>query len=472
MRSLMQPCGGLPQLWARDLGYRARMLHRQNGLFALWMAFSWVGCASDYRAPQDAGASEDAAASPPTDAAADAILQERDPTILRNFSFDDAKPLELGPVGALQPLESADQVDYFSFEAEAGEVYALATARGRFSPDNVIAFYDPHREKLAENDVGGVWPGDLIDARLIVRARESGTHYVVIEDRQLPQAAFESEDIPTFFYRVTVTHLEPSMPGVAFDDGATDQPTAVELLEDEAFGVAYVTVVGELSEGETDRFTLHGGAGLVLVGHVLPGGITGNGSTLLGGIVGVRDAAEHLVAEIDRGVGTEHFHPPVADADYTLSVRADGALGDNAFYAIDLVLLPDNPGEEATDNDTLEAAQALELKGGFLRRGTILAELPPLDQDYFAFEAQESDRVDVRCEGQSAGSGVRELRAEIRDAADEVLGNATEAIDTGLFLSGVTVGEAGTYYLRLSSATPKSAEAAPAWVRCAVIADR
>lgn len=462
------------------------MLHRQNGLFALWLALC-AGCSGDSSASPDARPSEDAAvgdaALPPIDAAPDAELdgsrdadvdagvKELDPTILRNFSFDDAKPLELGPVGALQPLESADQVDYFSFEAEAGEVYVLVTARGPFAPNNVIAFYDPHREKIAENDVGGVWPGDLIDARLVVRARESGTHYIVIEDRELPQAAFESEDIPTFFYRVTVTHLEPSTPGVAFD-GASDQPAVVELFEDEALRVAYVTVVGELSKGETDRFTLHGGAGHVLVGHVLPGGITGNGSTLLDGIVGVRDAAEHLVAEIDRGLGTEHLHPPVADADYTLSVRSDGALGDNAFYAIDLVLLPDNPGEAATDNDTLEAAQTLELEGGFLRRGTLLAELPALDQDYFAFEAQDSDRIDVRCEGQSAGSGVRELRAEIRDGADEVLGQAMEAVDTGLFLSAVTVGTAGTYYLRLSSATPESADAAPAWVRCAVIADR
>jgi hypothetical protein len=88
------------------------MLHRQNGLFALWMALAWAGCAGDHYAPQDAGPSEDAAvrdaASPPTDAAADAqldangdadtdaMVEERDPTILRNFSFDDAKPLELG----------------------------------------------------------------------------------------------------------------------------------------------------------------------------------------------------------------------------------------------------------------------------------------------------------------------------------------------------------------------------------------
>jgi hypothetical protein len=161
----------------------------------------------------------------------------------------------------------------------------------------------------------------------------------------------------------------------------------------------------------------------------------------------------------------------VADADYTLSVRTDVALGNNAFYAIDLVLLPDNPSEEATDNDTLESAQTIELKGGFLRRGTILAELPALDHDYFAFEAQGNDRVDVRCEGESAGSGVRELRAQLRNGEDELLGEATEALDTGLFLTGVTVDAPGTYYLRLSSATPASAESAPAWVRCAIIAE-
>lgn len=464
------------------------MLHRQNGPIALWVALACAGCGADASAPADSGAEEVAYAdaAPPVDGAidaevdgasdadtdADAEVEEVDPTVLTNFSFDDAKPIEPGPVGALQPVQSADQVDYFSFDAEAGEVYVLATARGRFSPNNVIAFYDPSREKVAENDVGGIWPGDLVDARLIVRARESGTHYVVIEDRMLPPGAFGNEDVPTFYYRVTVAHLEPSMPGVVFEEASSSGDAAsVEFLDDEDFGVAYVTVIGELSEGQTDRFMLHGRAGQVLVGHVLPGGIAGNGSTLLDGVVGLRDASEHLVAEIDRGLGTQNLHPPVADAAYTLSVRSDGTLGDNAFYAIDLVLLPDNPSEEATDNDTVESAQAIVLKGGFLRRGTILAELPALDQDYFAFEAQLNDRVDVRCEGESAGSGVRDLHAEIRDSEDIVLGEASEAVDTGLFLTGVTVGDPGTYYLRLSSATPESAAAAPAWVRCAVIAE-
>jgi hypothetical protein len=467
------------------------MLHRQNGLIALWVALWCAGCGSDPSTPRDTGTKQDASsdAAGPLDAAADAaadaavdaaadaemdadaLVEEVDPPLVRNFSFDEAKHLDYGPVGALQPLESVDQVDYFWFDAEAGEVYAITTARGQFSPNNVIAFYDPSREKIAENDVGGVWPGDLVDARLIVRARESGKHYVVIEDRVLPPAAFDNEEVPLFYYRVTVTHLEANMPGVAFEASSSGDAASVEFLDNEDFGVAYVTVIGELREGETDRFTLHGRDGQVLVGHVLPGGSSGNGSTLVDGVIGVRDAAEHLVAEIDRGLGTQNLHPPIADADYTLSVRSDGALGDNAFYAIDLVLLPDNPSEEATDNDTTESAQPIMLKGGFLRRGTILAELPALDQDYFAFEAQLNDRVDVRCEGESAGSGVRELRAEIRDGDDMVLGEAAETVDTGLFLTGVTVGAAGTYYLRLSSETPASADAAPAWVRCAVIAE-
>lgn len=468
------------------------MQDRQNGLITMFMALVCASCGDD-GGPLDAGAAEQdagfdagsrpdagpdagpildgSAADASADAEQDAAGEEVDPTELTNFSFDQAKPIDFGPTGALQPLQSATQVDYFSFEAEAGEIYVITAHRGRFSPNNVISFYDPQREKVAENDVGWLWPGDLVDARLVVRARESGTHFIVVEDRELPAEVFEIEDLPMFYYRVTVTQVEPTSPGFAWQSGQDDEPAAVTFHVDPGNGVAHVTLIGELAEGETDRFELHGGATQALIGHVHPGGVTGNGSTLIDGVVAVQDADQHLVAEIDRGLGGQFIHPPVADADYTLSVRSDGALGDNAFYAIDLVLLTDNPREAATDNDTPETAEPLALLGGFLRRGTILAEVPALDRDYFAFETMEGDWIDVICEGQSAGSGVRGLKAEILDAADAVLGEATEAIATGLSIASVQAGEPGTHYLRVSSETPDDADAAPAWVRCAVIAE-
>lgn len=449
---------------------------------ALWaFCVLCMSCADDANAPLDAAVPDAALDAASADAAADAELdddsgtdadavgEEIDPTILTNFSFDKAKHLTLGAVGALQPLESATQVDYFSFDAEAGGVYVLATYRGRFSPNNVIAFYDPQREKVAENDSGWVWPGDLIDARLVVRARESGTHYVVIEDRELPEEAFTTEGVPAFYYRVTVEQLEPGLPTVAWEAEASGDVAEVTFNLDEDTGVAHVTLIGELGAGETDRFALHGADAQVLVGHVLPGGVTGNGSTLIDGFVDLQDSEDRLVAQIDRGRGTQLLHPPVTDTDYTLSVRSDGAVGDNAFYAIDLVLLPDNPREQATEDDTFESAQPIELMGASLRRGSILAELPALDHDYFSFEAMAGDHIDVICEAEAAGSGVRGLHAEIRDADDTVLGEASEAVDTGLRLTGALASEAGTYYLLLSSETP--ADAALPWARCAIVAE-
>jgi hypothetical protein len=465
------------------------MLDRQNRPFLLLLAVLSAGCGDDGGRVEDAGFDASNGDSPPdpdgaadasrdadggdadqSDADQDAEVEEAG-TVLTNVSFDTAKPIELGPTGVLHPVRSAAQLDYFSFEAQAGEVYVITAVRGRFSPNNVISFYDSQREKVAENDVGWLWPGDLVDARLVVRARESGAHFVVLEDRELTDEVFAIEGIPEFFYRVTVMQVGPSTPGFVWESGDGDEPTVVAFTTDAASGVAYATVIGELGGDEIDRFELHGADAQVLVGHVHPGGVTGNGSSLIDGVIGVHDTSEQLVAEIDRARGVQFIHPPLQDADYTLSVRSDGSLGDNAFYAIDLVLLNDNPSESATDNDTPETAQSIELLGGFLRRGTILAELPALDRDYFAFQTMPGDVVDVICEGESAGSGVRGLKAEILDPQDAVLGDATETLAAGLVLSKVQTAEPGTHYLRLSSETPDGAEAAPAWVRCAVIAE-
>jgi hypothetical protein len=434
-------------------------------------------CTSDSSNPDDAGA-DDGDASVASDATIDAgpgadvdgNVDEVDPTVLTNFSFDDARHVTLGPTGVLQPLESATQVDYYTFDAQAGEVYVISTNRGPFTPDNVLTLYGPDRDKLAENDTGWVWPGDAIDARLVVRAQETGAYYVVVEDRVLPDAAF-AEGVPSFFYRLIVVRAEPSTMGFGWEADASDETATVAFARDMITGLPYVTLIGQLEEGEVDHFTLRGGAARALIGHVLPGGVTGNGSTITTGRVDVRDADDHLVAAIDRAAGAENIHPPVEDSGYTLSVSADGAVGDNGFYAIDLVLMEDNPLEQATDNDSIETAHVLDLGQGFLRRGTILVQLPAADSDYFTFDAMAGERLDVICEGESAGSGVRGLVAELRDANDEVLGEASESIETGLRLEQVIVSEAGSYYLRLSSDTPDDSEAAPAWVRCAVIAE-
>ncbi len=135
-----------------ELGYRARMLDRQNGLIALFLALLSASCgddggSADAEAAEDGGldagdasGETDAGSGPDGDADQDGAVDEVDPTVLTNFSFDDAKPIELGPTGALQPLQSATQVDYFSFEAEAGVFYVITGLCFCFSIKNLFSF--------------------------------------------------------------------------------------------------------------------------------------------------------------------------------------------------------------------------------------------------------------------------------------------------------------------------------------------
>jgi hypothetical protein len=134
--------------------------------------------------------------------------------------------------------------------------------------------------------------------------------------------------------------------------------------------------------------------------------------------------------------------------------------------------LPDNPRElSEVDNDAIKGADPIELKQEmFRRRGLLLASLAPKDVDYFRFDEPMIGYVSVVCEGESGGSGVRGLHAELRNEDDEMLIGADEALETNLLIDGFQVLEPGTYYLRLSSATKATKDAVEPWARCALIA--
>jgi hypothetical protein len=73
----------------------------------------------------------------------------------------------------------------------------------------------------------------------------------------------------------------------------------------------------------------------------------------------------------------------------------------------------------------------------------------------------------VGCEAESAGSGIRSLHAEVRDADDAVLASAVETPIAGLFMEPFVLETTGPHYLRIWS---ESASASPIehWVRCVV----
>ena len=404
--------------------------------------------------PQDAGNSS----------AADAGSDDALPT---NVSFDTARQVDVGAPDVWQSVRSADQVAYYAFRAEEGKFYVLFTNRGTFSPDNVITLYDADHHVIAENDDGSLWPGDQIDARLVIRAPKSGTYYAVVEDLTTP-AEYFSGDQPFLYYHLIVQAIDATTPGFALES-TDDSPTPVTFVESMPTGNTYITLLGELSDGDQDAFSFDGRTDRALIGDLLAPGPNGDGSTALLGRVRVASADQRAVGYIDRALGQHNIHPPLGDGRYELVVSADGAPGGNGFYVINLTLLPDNPREQySNSNDTLAMAEPLLWKGAANRRSLLLARLPPGDIDYFSFEVHDGDHVLIGCESESGGSGVHGLRAEVRDELDKVLAFSVEDPSSNLLIDKVLPMTAGMRYLRLSSETAESTQMIDPWVRCVV----
>jgi hypothetical protein len=410
---------------------------------------------------------------------ASASMRERDATddaanpaeaLPSNVSFDTARSVQLGAIDVWQTLHSDRQVDYYTFDAVAPGFFVLSTNRGTFSPDNVMTLYDSERQPIAENDDGAIWPGDAIDTRLVVRLPNAGKYFVRIEDLTTPAEFFNSSFGPSLYYQLLIRAVDGSTPGFARENADDAQPTPANFIMDERSGNTYVTLLGNLSADDTDVFTFAGQTDNALIGDLLAPGPTGDGSTAVLGRVRVSNPDQHVLARIDRANGQHAIHPPVTDAAYQLAVSADGQPGNNAFYAVNLTLLPDNAREQhSASNDTLATAEPFALKGSFNRRGLVLAVLPAGDVDYFSFDVYETEQLFVSCESESAGSGVHALRADVRDALDHVLASATEEPAKNLILDQVSVPSAGTHFLRLSSETVAKPDMVEPWLRCVVI---
>jgi len=479
-----------------------------SGSICLAAALGIVGCGEDREQPEgrrDAGAMRDGArpedadadsSEPAPDGAfdagafdaavsdaeapidggmpADATMREAGFTrpVPSNLSFETAKRIEPDAKPLLQDEVAADQVDYYVFTGMAGEFFEISTDRGSFTPDLVVSLHDAERTLIATNDDGSLWPGDGFDARLVVRLPADGDYYIRVEDLYTPDEFFNS-DFALVFYHLELRALRDGVPGIALAHGA--EPSPVEFALDERTGYLYATLLGELG-AEPGTFDFTGSEARALIGRVLASGSDGNGSSALGGEVELLDAEQQLIAHIDRSSGQVALDPPVEAVPYRLLVKTGGELGDNPFYALDVVLLPDNPREQSeADNGVLAGAESLMLEGQFSRRGLVLATLPENDVDYFKVDAIALESILVVCEGESGGSGVRGLNAELRDDADQVLASATETSSANLNIERTQVERDGTYYLRLTSATPPVIAGDGAilpWARCALIVGR
>jgi Bacterial pre-peptidase C-terminal domain len=377
-----------------------------------------------------------------------------------NHAFATALPIEPDAPPRIANEFRADQVDFYAFQGKAGAYYELSTEYGPYHPDNVITLFDAQRQPIATNDDGSIWPGDEIDARLVVRLPSDGTYYVKVEDLVTPADHFD-DAFSLLFYHLTLRSVTASTPGFAFWDGST--PVADYLIDAQS-GHRYLTVLGNF-DAPSKGFTFAGAADTALIAQLLPGGPAGNGSTVSRGRASVRDSAGLLLADIDRSVNSGYIRPPIGEGAQQFIVEREGDAGSNAFFAVDLVLLKDNRREQREpENNTPLGAESLTWSQGTRGRSLLLSLLPAGDVDYFAVPVDAGGYIGVICEAQTTGSGVRGLSAELRDANDEPIADSAD-VGRGLELSSI-VGPAGTYYVRLSSAATVAAQP---WVRCAIV---
>lgn len=399
---------------------------------------------------------------PESDTQASESLAQEGALSPKHATFETALRIEPNAQALLIDETSAEQVDYYVFHATAGSYYEISTDNDTFSPDNVIALFDAEHHELARNDSGSRWPGDDIDARLVVRIPKTGEYYVRVEDLVTPPEFFASR-FPLLFYHLSVREIVAGTSGYA----VTTTGVVPALTRDEKLGYQFITLVGAF-EHETETVTLTGIHEHALIARVHPGGAAGDGSSVDDATVTVTAPSGRVLASIECSAGKEHIRPPISDGVYRIDLKRHGAAGANPFYAIDLVLLPDNPSEHSeAANDTLAGAESLAFSGGTAGRALLLAHLPPGDVDYYVIPAEVGGSVIVSCEGEWTGSGVRGFRAELFDPKGALVGALNET-EGGIDFE-VDFESSGAHYLRLSSSSDTSANAVDPWVRCGIV---
>ncbi|HEY2734113.1 MAG TPA: PPC domain-containing protein, partial [Polyangiales bacterium] len=351
-----------------------------------------------------------------------------------NVSFDTAKRLPTDDSRVLQDDVVADQTDFYVFSGKAGAFYEMKTDDTDFSPALVMTLYDSDRNQIADNDGQSIWPGDAVDARLVVQLPRDGDYYVRLEDRSTPPDFFEQSAsvFSLLFYHLQIRELSDGAAASAHDGHDT---TKLSFAHDDSSGYDYITVVGTFNAAGDDVFPIDGMKDHALIGHVLSTAIDPPARS---GKLSVVDKDQHVLAAIDLAAMQKNIDPPIGDGAYALHVSGGPELQDQP-YAIDLLMLADNALEQhEADNGTLAKAEPLMTKtqGGAIR-ALLLAQLPADDVDYYSFQVVQDSYITVACEGESVGSGARGVHAEIRDGTDKMLGSGNETASTELAISNL-----------------------------------
>lgn len=136
--------------------------------------------------------------------------------------ISSAAPISTGGQPQHHNLHTEGDVDYVSFQAQAGHVYTIQTSELGAEIDTIIFLYDRQAQELAHNDDGAEEP---VASRLVWVAPSTGPYYVLVRD--LGEDSFG----PNTWYSVSVTESAEAEGADAFepdDDLASARAMAVD----------------------------------------------------------------------------------------------------------------------------------------------------------------------------------------------------------------------------------------------------
>jgi hypothetical protein len=433
--------------------------------------------------PADGGVTTDA----PTPRVDSGMRTDGGTTPAGNDSFETATSIVIDAEGGTEEsIERAGDVDYFRVELTEGQWLGIETwADPESDPwvDTFVTLYDASMTQIAQNGNGVLWGGT--NSEITYRVGATGTYYVKVEDYstvapdEFPEGP---EGGPTYGYTLYVFEYSGDVTGVTIDDERGDDATTASALR---FNNGFSYGMGRLDDAtDVDVFsfpnTSSASAPQSMFVEVVPSGPEGYGSPRSAGRVWITNMAGEVLVRATIGETLRGVNPglTVMGPHFLWIEAAGGTPGPNDHYAVRLwyASYSENVPEGSAANDTLATAESVTLApiddtmpdAG--EAHYLLARVGATDVDYFGFDVVAGRTVSIACRSRNSGSGVIDLRVELRDSADAVLASDVETIDgQNAFIDAFAVTGAGRYYARLSSAG-QDPEVLGDFVRCGISA--
>jgi cysteine-rich repeat protein len=363
-------------------------------------------------------------------------------------------------------------VDFYRFTGDP-DIWTYIDTDGNSDDDDdkvdtVISVYDADCNLIAEND--DVSPGSSADSELILRLPGGGDYFIAVQDYSSWKGDRAERGSEDFTYRLDLSSLSGDQNNIT-ETGGEDAETALPMPVVDGRANLVLGQFTDTVERGVYSFSITQNDKRKFSATLKPVGPYANGSTSVGTVLRLTDSEGNTVARIGHSEAHDEINPgnlPLGAYHLWVERADDQAAGANDFYVVRVRVSEGNAPEQADEtNGTVEGAEALSTSStSGTQRYYLVTNIDVGDLDYFSFDVPASSTVTVVCKSANGGSGLIDMRAEIRTGDDNVVSGAAEDA-SGLTMRDIGGMTAGTHYLRLSAAG-QSPEIAGNWVRCGV----